>query len=99
MRLNKNGKSNGFAECADAFNKEILGYRSKSAKSKLGIQKKSGRLRDCLTRKQLTALSFTEALADDEIEMNNLYGNTQCKSACVEASKRVNFAAQGTTSI
>ncbi len=93
------GKRNGFAECADAFNQEILGYRSKQAKTNLGLQKKSDRLRDHLTRKQLTALSFAEALADDEIETKNLQGNTKCKLACVDAATRVSNAASKTTYI
>ncbi|WP_339381856.1 KilA-N domain-containing protein [Dendronalium phyllosphericum] len=94
----KNGR-NGFAECADAINLEILGGRSKRIRAILGLTKKSKRLRDSLTRKQLTALSFAEALADDEIEVNNLQGNQSCRQACSQAAYRVVLAAQGSTKI
>ncbi|MEH1964543.1 MAG: KilA-N domain-containing protein [Nostoc sp.] len=90
---------NGFAECADAINVEILGGRSKKLKEVLGLIKKSQRLRDKLSRKQLTALSFAEALADDEIETNDLQGNQSCRQACSQAARRVVLAAQGSTII
>ncbi|MBW4426874.1 MAG: KilA-N domain-containing protein [Nostoc desertorum CM1-VF14] len=93
------GKRNGFAECADAINLEILGGRSKRLKVILGLTKKSARLRDSLNRKQLTALSFAEALADDEIEINDLQGNNPCRQACSQAAYRVVLAAQGSTRI
>lgn len=93
------GQRNGFAECADAINVEILGGRSKKLKEVLGLIKKSQRLRDSLNRKQLTALSFAEALADDEIEVNNLQGNNSCRQACSQAACKVVLAAQGSTRI
>ena len=93
------GQRNGFAECADAINSEILGGRSKKLKELLGLTKKSQRLRDSLNRKQLTALSFAEALADDEIEAKNLQGNQSCRQACAQAATKVAEAAQGSTRI
>lgn len=90
---------NGFAECADAINSAILGGRSKKLKEVLGLTKKSQRLRDNLNRKQLTALSFAEALADDEIEVKNLQGNQACRQACAQAASKVTEAAQGSTRI
>jgi hypothetical protein len=92
------GKQNGYAECADAINHEILGGRSKKIKEALGLTK-SGRLRDHLNRKQLTALSFAEALADDEIETCALKGNNACKGACKDSASRVAIAARNSTKI
>ncbi|GAB1540439.1 hypothetical protein NUACC21_31080 [Scytonema sp. NUACC21] len=48
--VGREGGRNGFAECADAINLEILGGRSKKLKAVLGLTKKSQRLRDNLTR-------------------------------------------------
>jgi hypothetical protein len=92
------GKRNGYAECADAINKEILGGRSKNVKANLGLGK-SDKLRDHLNRLHLTALSFSEAMADNEIEANELYGNYQCIDACSKAGCRTAIAAQGSTKI
>jgi hypothetical protein len=93
------GKRNGYADCADSINKEILGGRAKQVKACLGLNKKSDRLRDHLQRIHLTALSFAEAMADDDIETNELYGNSQCVDACSRAAYRVAIAAQGSTRI
>lgn len=80
------GRSNGYAKCADAINEEILGGRSKTIKASLGLNKRSDKLRDHLQRVQLTALSFAEAMADEDIETNNLHGNQQCTNACSTAA-------------
>ncbi|WP_460202869.1 hypothetical protein [Scytonema sp. NUACC21] len=47
----------------------------------------------------MTALSFAEALADDDIEINNLQGNKYCRQACSQAAYRVVLAAHGSTRI
>ncbi|WP_414515865.1 hypothetical protein [Nostoc sp. PCC 9305] len=47
----------------------------------------------------MTALSFAEALADDEIELNDLQGNNPCRQACSQAAYRVVLAAQCSTRI
>ncbi len=92
-------KLNGFSQCADAINSQILGGKSKQIKSALGLSKKSDRLRDHLNRKQLTALSFAEAMADDEIEVNNAQGNNECMQVCSETAQRVVEAARKSTHI
>ncbi|PSB24271.1 KilA-N domain-containing protein [Stenomitos frigidus] len=95
----KAGKTNGFASCADAINENVLGFRSKKAKVVLGLTKKSARLRDSLSRLQLTALSFAEAMADDDIAARSLHGNIACRDACSKAAERVVVAAKGATRI
>ena len=95
----RNGRTNGYAACANAINRPILGADAKVLKSELGIAKKSGRLRDNLSRVQLTALSFAEAMADSDIETNELYGNHECIQACSQAASQVAQATQGKTKI
>lgn len=93
------GRRNGYAECADAINEQVLGDRSKKIKAYLGLNKTSDKLRDHLKRVHLTALSFAEAMADEDIETNNLHGNSHCIDACSKAASRVATAAQGSTRI
>lgn len=93
------GRRNGYANCADAINEQVLGGRSKNIKAYLGLGKKSDKLRDHLKRIHLTALSFAEAMADEDIETNDLLGNSQCIDACSKAAARVATAAQGSTLI
>jgi hypothetical protein len=95
----KPGKVNGFALCADAINEKVLGCRSKKAKVILGITKKSEGVRDRLSRLQLTALSFAEAMADGDIEVNSIHGNFPCRDVCSKAAERVAAAAKGSTLI
>ncbi len=65
----------------------------------MGLSKKSERLRDNLIRKQLTALSFAKALANDKIKLNDLQGNNPCRQACSEAAYKFVLAGQYFTSL
>lgn len=83
--------SNGFAACANAINKPILGGTSQQMKKTMGLTKLAS-LRDNLGRVSLTALSFAEAMADEHIEQRNLLGNSECESACSDSAGRVAYA-------
>jgi len=92
------GKSNGYAACANAINIEVLGGTSKELKLEIGIREKAS-LRDNLNRVKLTGLGFAEAMADEDIESANLYSNNQCKLACTKAGLRVAVASKYSTRI
>lgn len=96
--VTNSGRSNGYAACANAINIEVLGGTSKELKAELGIREKAS-LRDNLNRVKLTGLSFAEAMADEDIEAENLYGNAQCKQACTKAGLRVAAASNYSTRI
>ena len=90
------GRSNGYAACANAINIEVLGGTSRDIKIELEIKEKA-RLRDNLSRLRLTGLSFAEAMADEDIESKNLQGNSECRQACSKAGLRVASAANYST--
>lgn len=91
--LAKHGVSQPFnyAGCTNAINRQVLGGTAKEIKESLGI-KQYKNLRDNLSRVNLAALGLAEALAEEDIEQNNLYGYQECLGSCDKSGKKVKKA-------
>lgn len=80
-----------YAHCTDAINKEVLGGTAKQLKQKMGLTK-SQSLRDSLSRVNIAALGLAEALAEEDIEDNSLYGYLECLNSCQLSGSKVKRA-------
>ena len=91
--LRQHGISQGFeyAHCTDAINKNVLGGTAKQIKEEKGL-KKNALLRDNLSIVQIAALRLAEALADEDIETNQVDGYKPCLQSCDKAGQRVKKA-------
>jgi hypothetical protein len=78
----------GFAECSNETYKPIIGGTAKAFKAAMGLPA-TANIRDELPMKYLGALMFSEILATENIEKDDLRGNHRCKTACREASEKV----------
>ena len=80
-----------YAGCTDAINKNVLGGTAKQIREAKGLSKNTP-LRDNLSVVQIAALGLAEALADEDIEINQIYGYKPCLQSCDKAGQRVKKA-------
>jgi hypothetical protein len=79
---------NQYAQCTNAINRPVLGGSAMEIKQERGLAK-SKSLRDSLSGVELAALKLAEALAEENIETENLQGFKPCRKACSAAGDRV----------
>jgi prophage antirepressor-like protein len=70
-----------YAICTNKTYTGLFGKSAKELKVERGLRKKES-LRDNMTNVELSALSFAESLAAQEIEAKDLYGINPCGNAC-----------------
>jgi hypothetical protein len=78
----------GFKNCTNAIYDPLFGGTTSVVREKKGITKKDN-IRDNLSAMELVAIEFSEMMATENIEMNNLTGNAQCEIASRSAAKIV----------
>jgi hypothetical protein len=78
----------GFRNCTNGIYAPLFGGSSNVVREKLGIAKKEN-IRDNMTGIHLAAVQFSEALAQQKIEDENLRGNAKCEIACMQSAKIV----------
>ena len=81
----------GYGKCTNAIYEPLFGGEAIVIREKYGIEKGKN-IRDNLTQVQLVAIQFSETLASDDIEKNNIIGNTKCEIASRRASNAVRQA-------
>lgn len=80
-----------YANCTDIINKNVLGGTAKQIREEKGL-KNNASLRDNLSIVQIAALGLAEALADEDIETNQVEGYKPCLQSCDKAGQRVKKA-------
>lgn len=78
----------GFAQCTNATYQPLLGGTASEIREKHGLAK-TANVREVLSQVQLASLIFSEALSTEDIEVNGIFGNKPCATACLNASTRV----------
>lgn len=91
--LKQHGVKGGidYARCTNAINEPVLGGKAGEIKKSLGLSP-NVLLRDNLSTVQIAALGLAEALAEEDIETNSLYGFSQCHQSCKKAGNQVKRA-------
>ncbi|MDH6304604.1 hypothetical protein M2459_001339 [Parabacteroides sp. PF5-5] len=81
----------GYRNCTNAIYQPLFGGTSNVVRQKYGIEK-SKSIRDNLPMLELQAISFSEALASDDIEKNDRHGDAQCEVSARNAANVVKDA-------
>jgi len=76
----------GYRNCTNAIYSPLFGGTTSVVRAKKGLDKKDN-IRDNLSPLELTAIQFSEMLAVQSIETNNLNGNAQCEMASNQAAR------------
>lgn len=88
--LQEHGCTKGFqfGACTNAIYKPVLGGTAEAVKESRGI-KKSGKLRDSLSRVELMAVGLAEAIAAEKMEQESIQTFTECASISDAAGQSV----------
>lgn len=81
-------ENDGFRHCTNAIYEPLFGGTTAVVRMKKGLEKKEN-IRDNLSGIELSAVEFSEALARDTIDRNDLRGNAQCEMASRKSSRIV----------
>lgn len=87
--LKKHGVvGDGYQRCTNAMYIELYGSDANGVREKKGIPQKAN-IRENMSLLELQAISFTEALAKEDIEKNRKYGNEECALTANRAARAV----------
>lgn len=74
-----------YGVCTNEIYKPLLGGTAKEVKQQRGITK----IRDGLSKIELTAINLAEMLAQEQIGNTNARSFSDCRRACSDASRKV----------
>lgn len=87
--LNSHGVVNiGYRNCTNAMYVALYGVPATEIRKRKGLQEKAN-LRDSMTPLELSAISFAEMLATDDIKKNRRFGNEECALSSNIAGRHV----------
>ena len=78
----------GYRDCTNAIYEPLWGGTAAIVRAKKNLPGKVN-IRDAMSREELAGVEFAEILATNRITANNLTGNTQCETACLDSSRKV----------
>lgn len=81
-------KGTGFKDCTNAIYQPLWGGNASLVRTKKGLPEKSN-TREAMNEVELAAVGLAELLSQQNIENNNIFGNTKCMAECLRTSNIV----------